>query len=132
MGTQAPSKSVRTFADLRVYRRLFDLHLRIHHATMGFPRFELFELGSQLRRSSNSIAANLAESWNNRHSSIYVEGINRAQGELRETLHHLAVAKAKKYLSEKEFGDLRRDLDDCGGMLHRLRLAIQRQRIGDT
>jgi four helix bundle protein len=45
---------------------------------------ELFELGSQLRRSSNSALANIAEGWNNKHTNIYLEGINRAQGELRE------------------------------------------------
>lgn len=125
MKSRNGSESISTYEDLRVYQRLFRLHLKIHELTMTFPRFEMYELGSQVRRSSNSIAANLAEGWNNKHSAIYVEGINRAQGELRETRHHLSVAKAKGYLADADFAALRRELDECGGMLHRLRMAIQ-------
>ena len=130
MGKTTSSSPVSTFVDLRVYKRLFHLHLEIHRLTMTFPAFELYELGSQIRRSSNSIAANLAEGWNNRHSTVYVEAINRAQGELRETMHHLAVAEAKGYVAKGEFAVLSRQLHECGGMLHRLRLAIQRSRSG--
>lgn len=38
-----------------------DLHITVHELTMSFPKFEMYELGSQLRRSSNSVPANLAE-----------------------------------------------------------------------
>ena len=71
--------------DLEVYRRLSNLVIKIHHVTLLFPQFELFELGSQLRRSSNSAPANLAEVFNNKHTNIYLEGISRAQGEIRES-----------------------------------------------
>lgn len=63
----------------------------------------LYELGSQSRRSSNAVAANIAEGWNNRRSSIYVEAINRAMGELQETLHQLAMAFQKQYLSRQDY-----------------------------
>jgi four helix bundle protein len=65
--------------------------LEICQVSLQFPQFELYELGSQIRRASNAIPANIAEGWNNRHINIYLEGINRAMGELQETLHHLHI-----------------------------------------
>ena len=53
--------------ELMVYRRLVELHLRVHELSLAFPRFELYELGAQMRRSSNSAPANLAEGFNNKH-----------------------------------------------------------------
>jgi four helix bundle protein len=79
--------------DLDVYRKLLDLHLRIHELSMGFPKFEMYELGSQIRRSSNSAPANFAEGFNNRHVNLDLEAIDRALGEIRETQHHLLVAR---------------------------------------
>ena len=82
-------KKIESFEDLEVYQKLLELHLEISEIPLNFPKHELYELGSQIRRSSNSIPANLAEGWNNKHINIYLEGINRAFGEYQETLHHL-------------------------------------------
>ena len=93
-------REITSFEDLEVYKKLLHLHLDVNSLTMTFPKFEMYELGSQLRRSSNSIPANLAEGWNNNHLNMYLEGINRAFGELRETKHHLSVAYQKGYLDK--------------------------------
>jgi len=69
---------IRSFEDLDVYQKLVELHLEINELSLKFPKFELYELGSQIRRSSNSAPANLAEGWSNKHINIYLEGINRA------------------------------------------------------
>ncbi len=87
-------------ADLKVYRRLVELHLQVHEASLGFPQFEMYELGSQMRRSSNSAPANLAEGFNNKHKNIYLECTSRALGEIRETQHHLMIAGRKEYLAK--------------------------------
>jgi four helix bundle protein len=52
---------IKSFEDLDVYQKLCELHLEIQKISLSFPKFELYELGSQIRRSSNSIAANIAE-----------------------------------------------------------------------
>jgi four helix bundle protein len=94
-------EKIESFEDLTVYQSLCRLHLEISQISLRFPQFELYELGSQLRRSSNGVAANIAEGWNNRHINIYLEGINRAMGELQETVHHLNIAFQKGYLSSE-------------------------------
>ncbi|MGB2866918.1 MAG: four helix bundle protein [Bacteroidota bacterium] len=62
---------IRSFEDLVVYQRLVQLHLEVHELTLRFPRFEMYELGSQLRKSSNSVPANIAEGWNNKHINTW-------------------------------------------------------------
>jgi four helix bundle protein len=56
-------KLVRSARDLVVYRRAFKVALDVHKATLGFPKEERFALADQLRRSSKSICANLAEGF---------------------------------------------------------------------
>ena len=73
-----------SFRDLRVYQELRRLHLEVHAESMKFPRFELYELGSQLRRSSNSAPAILAEGWGSRHTNVYIEAVNMSMGEVRK------------------------------------------------
>jgi four helix bundle protein len=53
-------KKIESYKDLEVYQKLCDLHIEVNDLTFSFPKFELHELGSQLRRSSNSSPANLA------------------------------------------------------------------------
>ena len=79
------NEKIQNVEDLEVYQKLCDLVIKVHKLTLTFPRFELYELGSQLRRSSNAAPANLAEGFSNKHINIYLEDISRAQGEIRET-----------------------------------------------
>jgi four helix bundle protein len=115
-----------SFEDLDVYKKLVELHLEVHELTLRFPRYEMFELGSQVRRSSNSIAANVAEGWNNRHSNIYLEGINRALGELRETRHHILMALRKGHILKGVAEDLLNRYDECGKMLRGLERSVEK------
>ena len=120
------SRAISTFEDLDVYKKLVELHLEIHELTLTFPKYEMYELGSQVRRSSNSIAANIAEGWNNKHSNMYLEGINRALGEMRETRHHIQMAFRKGHLSKDVADALLGRYDQCGKMLRGLEQSIER------
>ena len=117
-------KTIKSFRDLIVYQKLVGLHLEVNELTMDFPRHELHELGSQLRRSSNSAPANLAEGWNNKHTKIYLEGINRAIGETQETGHHLDVAFRKRYLEATQHTALLQRYEECEKMLWGLAKSI--------
>jgi len=112
--------------DLEVYKKLCDLAIEIHDLSLTFPKFELYELGSQLRRSSNSAPANLAEGFDNRHLNIYLEGINRAQAEIRETKHHLKIAFKKKYLTQEKLENFLIRHEECSKMLKGLEKSLQK------
>ena len=112
--------------DLRVYKKLFRSTLEVNELTMTFPKFEMYELGSQLRRSSNSAPANLAEGFGNKHTNIYLESISRSQGEIRETKHHLRVAFRKGYLTEEKLNYFIIEFEDSSKMLHGLEKSLEK------
>ena len=110
--------------DLRVYKKLFELTLEVHELTMTFPKFELYELGSQLRRSSNSAPSNLAEGFGNKHTNIYLESISRSKGEVRETKHHLKIAYRKSYLAIEKLNYFIHEYTACSKMLYKLECSL--------
>lgn len=122
------SEKISSFRDLRVYQKLKSLHLEVHGESLRFPKFEMYELGSQVRRSSNSAPAILAEGWGSRHTNMYIEAINRSMGEVRETQHHIDIAHEKGYLDARRFGELDDGYDHCGRMLERLHQRLSNWR----
>src|SRR4030042_4006607 len=122
-------KKIESYEDLEVYQKLCDLHIEVNELTFTFPKFELYELGSQLRRSSNSAPANIAEGWNNKHVNIYLEGVNRAQSEVRETRHHLKMAYKKGYIGKEKYSNLINRSDECGRMLTSLEKSLEKWKL---
>ena len=57
------SERINSFRELKVYAEACALDLAVFHATKTFPKEEMFSLTDQIRRSSRSIGANLAETW---------------------------------------------------------------------
>ena len=121
-------EKIRSYEDLEVYQKLCKLHLEVHELTLTFPDFEKYELGSQLRRSSNSAPANVAEGWNNKHIGIYIEGVNRALSEVNETKHHLNMAFQKKYINEERYNHFICEYNSCGKMLKSLERSLETKR----
>jgi len=110
--------------DLEVYKKLYKLALETHELSLTFPKLETYELGSQLRRSSNSAPANLAEGFGNKHKNIYLESISRAQGEIRETKHHLRIAYDKRYITKEKLDYFITNYEECSKMLYGLEKAL--------
>jgi len=54
---------MKCYRDLEIYKIAFDLALVVHSMTMKLPKYELYEQGSQIRRSSKSIKDNIAEGY---------------------------------------------------------------------
>jgi len=121
-------KNIDSVEKLEVYQRLFNLTIEVHELTLAFPKFELYELGSQLRRSANSAPANLAEGFNNKHTNIYLEGTSRAQAEIRETKHHLKIAFRKKYLDQEKLDYFINEYNICGRMLTNLEKSLEQKK----
>ena len=125
-------KRIERLNDLEVYQKLCDLHLELNKLTLDFPKFELIELGSELRRSSNSAPANIAEGWSKKRKQVFLEGVNNALGELRQTKHHLSMAFKKSYIGESEYADLISRYDECGRLLKLLERSLTQWRTNST
>jgi len=113
--------------DLVVYQRLCALHLEVCSITRAWPAEERYELGAQVRRSSNSAPAQLAERHADRHIRNKIEGINRSRCEVAETIHHLHIASLKRYLPPPSFDDLRSRYEECTRMLNGIERKLEQK-----
>lgn len=113
--------------NLEVYKKLCGLHIEVCELTKKWPIEEKFELGSQVRRSSNSAPAQLAEKNDDRHIRNKIEGVNRARGESAETIHHLFIARLKDYIDEKVYTEFRERYKECIRMLNGLEKTLERK-----
>src|SRR4030065_1815105 len=87
---------------LDVYQKSYQAALDIHKITLAFPKVEQFELASQLRRSSKSIPANIAEGMGKQDTPADVRRfIKIALGSCDETRVWLRFAKALGYPDER-------------------------------
>ncbi|MBI4687575.1 MAG: four helix bundle protein [Nitrospirae bacterium] len=91
------------YRDLRVYQVSYKLAMEIFMETKGFPVEERYSLTDQIRRSSRSIAANIAEAWKKRnYPKLFVSKLIDCAGESGETEVWLDIAKDSGYLSEEK------------------------------
>jgi four helix bundle protein len=110
--------AILSFRDLRAYRRAYELQQSIFRLSRNWPKDEKYALTDQIRRSSRSIGANLAESWAKRDYPLhFVSKLTDAEGELQETLHWLSTAKDCEYLSAKVESELEAIILHIGGMI---------------
>jgi four helix bundle protein len=97
------SERILSFKDLRVYKLAFESQQEIFKVSKTFPAGERYALTDQIRRSSRSIGANIAEGWQKRrYVAHFVSKLTDADGEQAETQHWLDTAGACNYVSEKE------------------------------
>ena len=92
----------RDFRDLNIWKEGYVLLLEVYRATESFPTEERFGLRSQLRRSANSVIANIAEGWGRRYPKEKIRPLSIAQGEISETVSHLSVAAGLGYVPQEE------------------------------
>ena len=126
MNQKATGKTYLDVEDLQVYQKLCQLHLEICDLSHAWPAEERYELGSQIRRSSNSSPAQLAEKHDDRHVRNKVEGVNRSRGEAGETIHHLFMAKLKGYIKNDVYEKYRECYKQCIRMLNGLEKSLER------
>ena len=113
--------------DLLVYRKLCELHIEVCNLTHEWPSEERYELGSQVRRSSNSAPAQLAEKNDDRHIRNKIQGINISRGEAGETIHHLYIAFLKRYINKEIYQNYRERYKECIRMLNGLEKTLEKK-----
>jgi four helix bundle protein len=120
-------KSYMDVEDLEVYQKLCRLHIEVCDLSHAWPPEERYEIGSQVRRSSNSSPAQLAEKNDDRHVRNKIEGVNRSRGEAAETIHHLYMAREKGYINRELYNSFRERYKECIRMLNGLEKTLERK-----
>ena len=101
----ADKKFIRTHRELEVYQMAFNLAMKIYHESKSFPKEERYSLTDQVRRSSRSVCANLAEAWRKRrYEASFISKLSDAEAEAAEAQVWLEFAVKCGYL-QKETGE---------------------------
>ena len=82
------------YKDLEIFQLAFDLSIKIHQASLKLPKFELFEQGSQIRRSSKSVKDNIVEGFGRRkYKAEYIKFLIYSISSCDETINHIMTIK---------------------------------------
>jgi four helix bundle protein len=106
------------FESLTVYRKAFQLSMDIYEVSKSFPREELYSLTDQIRRSSRSVSANLAEGYRKRiYPKHFSSKMIDCDGECSETIVHLKFAYACNYITLDQLEYFDKNYDEVGRIL---------------
>ena len=96
---QGERRVIRRHTELEVYRRAFAVAMRIFEVTKSFPQDERYAMVDQMRRSSRSVCANLAEAWRKRrYEAAFISKLSDSEAEAAETQTWIQFAVECGYL----------------------------------
>lgn len=117
----------KSFKELMVYQRSFEVAMAIFNLSKKFPRDEIYSLTSQIRKSFRSVSANIAEAYRRRiYPKSFISKINESEAEATETQNWLIYSFNCGYIDKKTKDDLYRIYDEILGMLVNMRLSADK------
>ena len=109
---------IKSAKELTVYKRAYEVSMRIFMLSKDWPTEERYSLTDQIRRSSRSVSSNLREAWAKRwYEAHFVSKLSDCDGENGETDTWLDYARDCGYLSDEIYGALAGDIAEVGKML---------------
>lgn len=114
-------QNIRSYKELRVYQRAMDVAMEIFQITKGFPIEEKYSMVDQMRRSSRSVCAAIAEAWRKRrYKAAFIAKLNDGESEASESQVWIEFAYRCGYLSAEVRDRLDADYDQIMGQLVRM------------
>ena len=113
------------FRNIQAWQKAHELTLQVYHATKDFPKVELYNLTSQIRRACYSIPMNLAEGCGKSTDAEFGRFIDISCGSASELDYGLLLARDLGYLKGDVYEDLCEDLTRVRKMLAKLRSRVK-------
>jgi len=115
------SKMIQSHFELDVYKLAFESAMTIFRLSKKFPKEERYSLTDQIRRSSRSVCACIAEAWRKRrYEGSFVAKLNDAEAEAAETQTWLQFSVECEYLDKNRAKELFKQYDQIIGKLVRM------------
>lgn len=117
-----------SYKKLKVWQLSRELVIEIHAMTLDLPKFELYETGSQIRRSSKAIRSNIVEGYGRRrYKRDFIRFLIYAHSSVDETKDHLEILNETKSLKdEKAFKELSKKLNLLGKKLYQFIESVEK------
>jgi four helix bundle protein len=115
------------FQDLLAYQKSFSLAMRIFEMTKSFPKEEMYSLTDQIRRSSRSVPANIAEAYRKRvYPKSFHSKLTDSDAENSETQVWLDFAFKCNYINEAVYNELLNESNEVGKLINYMILNPQK------
>ncbi|MFZ2070127.1 MAG: four helix bundle protein [Halobacteriota archaeon] len=97
---------IQTYNDLEIYQLSHELAVEIHKLSLSLPKIELYEEGSQLRRSAKAIPVNIVEGFGRRrYKNDFIRFLTFALASCDETKEHLKILRETEALTDNDIFD---------------------------
>jgi four helix bundle protein len=107
------------FKDLEIYKMAAELAVKVHFESLKLPKFELYEQGSQIRRSSKSIKDTIAEGYGrNRYKAEFIKYLTYSQASCDEVLSQLETL-IQTYPDQPSWKELEPEYDLLGKKINK-------------
>lgn len=108
-----------SYKDLEIYNLSYDLAIKIHKMSLELPKYEMYEEGSQVRRSSKGITTCIVEGYGRRrYRPDFIKFLVYAHASCDETIIHLNFIKDTHDISEKEIESLLDAYNELGSKIN--------------
>jgi len=110
---------MKSYLDLEIYQLAYNLAIEVHEMTLTLPKYELYEQGSQVRRSSKSIKDTIAEGYGRkRYKSDFIKFLVYAHASSDETISQLNMI-SDIHFSEKPLNEMISKYDKIGKKINK-------------
>jgi len=107
------------YTDLDIYKMAYRLAIKVHHLSLTLPKHELYEQGSQVRRSSKSIKDTIADGYGRkRYKADFIKFLTYAQASCDETLSQLTMIN-ELYFTENPIDELINEYNVLGSKINK-------------
>lgn len=121
-------EKLKSYKDLIVWQKAYQLVLLMYKITMNFPIAEIYGLTSQMRRSAISIPSNIAEGYRRQYIGEYLQFLSIAYGSCGELETQILLAKDLEFLDENNFGIAYNLCQEISKMLNSLINSIKKRK----
>lgn len=118
-----------SYKKLEIWKLARKQSILIHKMSLTLPKFELYETGSQIRRSSKSIRSNIVEGYRRRrYKQEYIRFLIFSHASALETLDHLeSLVENGSLTDEYQFKKIWEIVDECGRKLNKFIAGVERE-----
>ncbi len=120
-------RGVRTFCDLVVWRKAFELCLDVYRITEGFPERERYGMVSELRKTARSVLYNIAEGHRRSSTLEFIRFLDIADGSAAELETQFYLSQALSYLDDQSSQLAVQRLLDIERMLAGLKRSLRKR-----
>jgi four helix bundle protein len=117
------------FEKLEIWQKAIELSVSIYHETKDFPTEERYGLTSQIRRSCNSISANIAEGTTRTSNKDRKRFVQIGFGSAIELISHLVLANKLGFMDSRIYNELRSKINELANKINAYSKSIEKKEI---